>query len=160
MEDVSRASEASGGGSRRIPLRTRRRVLAVIALLIVGITLGPTPVGMLDAAHDTGRWLADVLPGTWGDHPTRGETEGLLNVAVAAALVLVVAAAWPAIRPIRLLAGAIVISVVIESVQVAVPGRHPHGRDVVLNAIGAGLGVAAVVLIRRAWAGAATSSRT
>ena len=159
MHGTIGAADGSHDDVRRVPLRIRRGVLAVLAASTAAITLGPTPVGMLDGAHRAGRWFAVRLPGRWGMHPTRGETEALLNIAVPLVLVVAVGAAWPAIRPVRLLAGALVLSVAVEAAQIALPGRYPHVRDVVLNAVGAVVGTVAVFVARRACARASPPSR-
>ena len=124
-------------------------MLGALALTAAGITLGPLPVGLLDAAHAVARSVSSWWPGDTSGRPTRTETEAMLNVIVPALLIVAVAAAWPRVRPRRLLMGAVSASVFVEVVQLVLPGRHPQVRDIVLNVAGAIVGAITVVVARR-----------
>ena len=138
---------------RRVPLTVRRAILVRVVLTAAAITLGPLPVSILDTTHDVVRWMVSLIPDAPVGRPSRTETEAMLNVA--APLVIVCAVVWalPATRTRTILAAGVASSVLVETVQLVLPSRHPEIRDVVLNTIGVSLGALLVAMARRRLAG-------
>jgi hypothetical protein len=140
---------------RQHPLLT---IATALHLGVVGwITLGPQPTGLVRAA---GIWR---LLAVAREHPSLAwirysDVEFAANVAMFAPIGLLLLLLlgrrrwWAAI-----LAGPL-LSLVIETAQIAIPGRVPDARDLVSNSLGAVLGVVAGLLVT--WPAAMRSRRT
>ena len=121
-------------------------LLAYIVVVLV-ITMWPSPpdpgsnpllLRLLDWAHGAG------LPAAF-DLVT---AEVVANVAMFVPLGLLLATSARVSRPWLAVAVGLALSAAIETVQIALPGRHPTVQDVVANTAGAALGAAAVVAVR------------
>ena len=137
--------------SRRVPLGVRRVVAGLLLLLAAGITLGPLPVGLLDLATDSAQALAGRLPEVSPGRPRRAEVEAGLNILVPAVLVLLVCWSYPAINRLKVFAIGVGVSVLVETAQFFLPGRHPEPRDLMLNSLGVLVGVLVAWLTAQAW---------
>ena len=75
--------------------------------------------------------------------------EFLANIALFVPLGLCLAGGWPSLRSSGAIAAGMLISVLIEMVQLGIPSRYATLSDVVANTAGTAVGVLAVVLMRR-----------
>lgn len=76
-----------------------------------------------------------------------------MNVLLPAVLVVVFVLARPRTSLWRILGVGVMCSVVVETVQILIPGRNPDPRDLLLNALGVLTGAAVGWVIRRRQAG-------
>lgn len=121
-----------------------RRALALAALGVVLLVLllphkTDLPIAWLSASHLLGDAAAGGTPLWWA-------LEDGSNVLLFLPLGLVLARR---LRPALAWTIAVVISIGCETAQLWIPSRHASARDVVMNAIGAAIGVGLVVLHRR-----------
>ena len=125
---------------RRPPLL---RVLAGVAIaFVLVVLLAPQhtdlPITWLHASGLLGDAVAGGTPLWWA-------LEDLSNVALVLPVGLILARR---LQPVPAWALAVAGSVLCETAQLWIPSRHASLRDVVMNAAGAAIGVAVVVLRR------------
>ena len=102
------------------------------ALGVALLTFGPSPAGLLFEATQRVGGL-DRL-----SYPT---VEMAANVALFVPVAFLLAAAAPRLSGVLVWALCSAASLGVETVQLALPGRQATVRDVVLNSLGAGVGV-------------------
>lgn len=111
----------------RAGLTTRSAIgVAFVLFAILAITLWPTVEARpLPSSYDSGserRWLAD----------------GILNVCLF--VPFGIAAGWRSRAPLAVVLVGLLLSAVIEMLQVIVPGRDPAFSDLIFNTVGSALG--------------------
>lgn len=123
------------------PLRLALALAAVGVVLLVLLAPQQTdlPIAWLSASHLLGDAANGGTPLWWA-------LEDAANAALFVPLGLVLARR---LRPLVAWAVAVAVSVACETAQLWIPTRHASARDVLMNAIGAAIGVAIVVLLRR-----------
>ncbi|GAA4629096.1 VanZ family protein [Cellulomonas oligotrophica] len=149
---------------RRAPVRAVRVLLVIYLAAVAAVTLGPAPAdaGTLSRVERLVAWLtAHGLPVTYLG------VEAVANVVMFVPFGVLVSLALPArarggdrvVVPL-----ALVTSAAIETVQRWLPTRVPTVQDVVLNTVGAALGLLALRVVlavrrRRAGDGAGVAAR-
>lgn len=119
------------------PVVARWLLLAVL-VVVARLTLSPEPVPFLEPAT---RW-ADALTPDSPDFPRQGQVEAGLNLLLLMPLAVLLVAALPRVRAGLLLLGCVAVSISVELVQGALlADRDPSTRDVLLNSLGAAVGV-------------------
>ncbi|MGY1771894.1 VanZ family protein [Blastococcus sp. SYSU D00813] len=116
-------------------VRAARIALALYLLAGAAITLGPTPAGLFGTGNRAARDLTD---GALSSAAIEAGANVLLFVPVG----FLLCAAFPAVRRVWLWALCAAASASIELYQYAFPGRDASLRDLVMNSLGAALGVA------------------
>ncbi len=136
---TSRTAPAAAGRSRRPALIA----LAAYLLLAAGLTVGPLPQGeMLDAL------VALVGRFTGGVHELAVEAPS--NVLLFVPLGFLLARGFPAVPGPAVWALCLLGSVGVEAIQAGfLPGRVPSLLDVVMNGLGAAIGVLLASLLAR-----------
>lgn len=115
---------------------------AVLVAAVLALTVGPVPVGGLDAFTAL---LQRAAPAVGLAPPRRPVAEAVANVLLFLPLgalgALLTRARWA-------VGGLVLVSIAIELVQLLLPARTPSARDIALNATGAAVGAAVVVAVR------------
>jgi hypothetical protein len=128
-----------------------RVFLALVPLLgLALLTFGPVPAHLLDLTTELSQNLANRLRLSDGAWPRRVHVEMAMNVLLPAVAVLIFRCALPAVRGRSILLMGVLASLLVETVQLVLPGRHPDVRDFGLNALGVLIGVSlGHLLVRR-----------
>jgi hypothetical protein len=116
-------------------VKAARIALAVYLLAGAAITLGPRPERIFDAGL---RAVFRVSEGALSS----GEIEALTNVALFVPLGFLLCLSFPSVRRSLIWLLCAAASAAIELYQYALPGRDASVRDLVMNSIGAAVGVA------------------
>jgi VanZ family protein len=122
---------ASSGMSRRVAVIGLVAYLAVLASLTLGSSPGALFVSIARA----------VQSGEGPDWVTVSDVERTLNVLVFVPAGLLLCAALPGVGRLLVWLMCVAMSVAVEAVQVFLPDRQPTPVDVVMNALGAAIGV-------------------
>ncbi|RBY87414.1 VanZ family protein [Blastococcus sp. TF02A-26] len=115
-------------------VRAARIALALYLLAGAAITLGPTPDGVFGRGQ---RAVGEVTDGAL----SAGAIEAGANIAVFVPLGFLLCQAFPAVRRSLMWLLCVTASAGIEAYQYLLPGRDASVRDVVMNGLGAALGV-------------------
>lgn len=136
------------------PPRMRTTLAARLLLIPYAIALGLIVwLPASEASKATGivfaiaRWvsgLTDLDPIT-----TSTVFEFLANIVLFVPLGLLVTAAWPGVRPWRVVLLGFAVSVTIELVQMLLPSRCPTISDVIANTVGTVIGAGSSQLFRQ-----------
>ena len=124
------------------------RVLLVGYLLFVGFTVWlPAPVSakVTGLVRIIARWIADAGIASYGR--STFVLEILANVALFVPIGLLLVLAWPRLRLWQAVLIGALMSVLIETVQGAMPSRFPTLSDVIANTTGALIGALIVTVI-------------
>jgi hypothetical protein len=124
--------------TRLLPLLAAGAIGLVLVVLLAPQHMD-APISWLGRSRLLGSAVAGGTPLWWA-------LEDLSNVALFVPLGAVLAR-W--LRPWTAWVVAVAASIACETAQLWIPTRHASPRDVLMNAIGAGLGVALVVAHRR-----------
>ena len=136
-----------GADARSVRYR-RLQVAARLLLAPYAVALGLVVwLPASEASKATGvvfaiaKWVSELA----GIDPTTTSTvlEFLANIVLFVPLGLLVAVAWPRLRPWRVVLLGFAVSFTIELVQTLLPSRFPTISDVIANTVGAALGWAA-----------------
>jgi glycopeptide antibiotics resistance protein len=110
------------------------------ALGVVALTVGPSPGRLLFT-------VAQSVPGL--DQLSARTVEMAANVLLFVPVALLFAAAVPRLPGVLVWLICTAASAGVETAQLVLPGRQPTVRDVVLNSVGALIGVLLHFLVRR-----------
>ena len=139
-----------------IPTDSRLRLILVARGLLLPYLIALALIVWLpgqDAEAVTGvvATVARMLEG-WGLLPFDvgyPVLEFVANIALFVPFGVLVAVAWPTLRPWRVTVAWAATNILIEVVQIALPTRFPTVSDVIANTLGAAVGVAVVAVLRR-----------
>ena len=121
----------------------RGLLAAAIGVVVVAVLLPNTWMAELRVQW---RWFSEAINRVEALWPA----VDMVHVVMFGAVGVLLALAYPAARPVRLLLAIVVLATVSELVQLWVPGRTASVGEAMLDVAAAGVGLLLVALVRRA----------